>query len=314
MRLIGINGGGKNTEAVLFDENGRILNYVRGEASSQISVSDEVPLEHLGIVLERLTGSDSGRIDHVFAGISGSMENRQRHDHLIQYLKQRFPDAERIAALNDATNAFRSIAHDGDGITANASTGSSVFYISGDTVGQIGGWGYIFGDEGSAYDLGRRAIRAALRAKDGRGSSTKLTGIIDEMLGRPLTDALNSVYEGGRQKVAEFSKAIFTAVKQNDATATRQLEESARQMAEAITAAGRKLNCSLIRVALSGHLWEEKAYYNAVDQIVGKTCQLIIPSLPKCYGAAVQALALSGKAWTKSFEKNFSESLSGFAK
>lgn len=69
------------------------------------------------------------------------------------------------------------------------------------------------------------------------------------------------------------------------------------------------MNTALLRVALSGSMWNEKLYYNAVDHIVGGKCQLIIPTMPKVYGAAVQALQLSGMQWSREFEKMFKETL-----
>ena len=41
---------------------------------------------------------------------------------------------------------------------------------------RAGGWGYVLGDEGSGYWIGRAALRAVLREADRRGPATQLTG------------------------------------------------------------------------------------------------------------------------------------------
>lgn len=232
MYFIGINGGGKNTDAVLFEESGKVLAFVRGEASSQIAGHDEVSFAHLGQSLDLLLkGREDIRVDWVFAGISGTMENKQRRAKVLNFLKNRFPEAKAIDVLNDAANAFRSISPTGDGIVANVSTGSSVFYMAADQVGQIGGWGYLLADEGSAYDLGRRVLVCVLREKDGRGSSTKMTALLEKKLGMSVTDALPGIYEGGRVGIASFASVLFDAVREKDVVASKQLEESARAIA-----------------------------------------------------------------------------------
>ena len=40
---------------------------------------------------------------------------------------------------------------------------------------RVGGWGYVLGDEGSGYDIGRQALVAIMKSYDGRGKSTQLT-------------------------------------------------------------------------------------------------------------------------------------------
>ena len=61
------------------------------------------------------------------------------------------------------------------GIVAQAGTGSDAFLVQPGGQMSIGGWGYIFGDEGSGYDIGERTLRAAIHAFDGRGPKTLWT-------------------------------------------------------------------------------------------------------------------------------------------
>lgn len=307
MRLIALNGGGKNTEAVLANEDGCVLGMSRGEAGSQITKDDTVAFEHIRNVIRNLPGFGKEKIDGVFAGISGSLENEERHEKTEKFLRDLVPEAKKIEVLNDASNSFRSVAETGDGIVANCATGSVVFAISGDGISQVGGWGYVFSDEGSAFDLGKRAIRCALREKDGRGSKTAMTAMIEKKIGRDLSEFISEFYAGGRTEISDFAQILLDAAKANDVVACKQLDDAAAAVANMISAAGRKLNCSLMRVALSGYMWENKVYYDAVDRHVGNNCQLLIPSMPKVYGAAVQAAQMMGIKTGREFRKNFTE-------
>lgn len=307
MRLIALNGGGKNTEAVLVNEEGYVLDIARGEAGSQITRDEVAALEHIRNVVCELADAEKTKIDGVFAGISGSMENEGRHEKTEKFLREIVPEAQKIKVLNDASNSFRSVAETGDGIVANCATGSVVFAVSAEGISQVGGWGYVFSDEGSAFDLGKRAIRCALREKDGRGSKTVMTAMIERKIGCELSEFISEFYAGGRIEISDFAQILLEAAKENDLVACKQLDDAAAAVADMIDAAGRKLNCSLIRVALSGYMWENKKYYEAVDRHVGSNCQLLIPAMPKVYGAAVQAAQMMSIKVGKEFRRNFSE-------
>ncbi|MBO2517650.1 MAG: hypothetical protein CW338_10380 [Clostridiales bacterium] len=310
MRLIALNGGGKITEAVLINEEGTVLKIAKGEAGSQITKDDSAAFEHIREVIGKLKDDAEGEADYVFAGISGSLENKERHEKTVRFLRGLFPGAEKIEVLNDASNSFRSVAETGDGIVANCATGSAVFAISQDGISQVGGWGYVFSDEGSAFDLGKRAIRCALREKDGRGSKTMMTAMIEKKIGCELSQFIAGFYAGGRTEISDFASILLDAAKANDVVACKQLEDAASAVADMIAAAGRKLNCSLIRVALSGYMWENRTYYEAVDRHVGNYCQLLIPDMPKVYGAAVQAAQHAGLKPGREFRKTFAASYS----
>jgi N-acetylglucosamine kinase-like BadF-type ATPase len=100
-------------------------------------------------------------------------------------------DADRIAALlRDRTGARVAVGDDtdaalagafrgGPGIVVIAGTGSGAAGrdAAGRTV-RVGGHGYLLGDEGGGYWIGRQAVSAALRAADGTGPPTALTELV----------------------------------------------------------------------------------------------------------------------------------------
>jgi len=85
--------------------------------------------------------------------------------------------ARRVSVTTDIAIAFQAAFGTGGGILLVGGTGSIA--QGRDRTGkivQVGGYGWQFGDDGSASSIGRAALNAVLRARDGRGPATELTG------------------------------------------------------------------------------------------------------------------------------------------
>lgn len=92
-------------------------------------------------------------------------------------------DVEEVWVSHDA-RLLLAAASVSAGIAVVAGTGSSVYgRAAGGREVTVGGWGHLLGDEGSGYDIGRRALRAVTQAADGRGARTRLTDAIQAALG-----------------------------------------------------------------------------------------------------------------------------------
>lgn len=295
MYIIAINGGGTKTEAALLDETGTVYKKEEGEASSATALHVTHSIDHLNDLLLKLTSASIEKPSYVWAGISGAEENREKHDVVEGFLKGFFGEGVSVTISTDTVNAFRSVVHDGEGIVANVSTGSSVFSVNKENgIRQVGGWGYLLGDEGSAYDLGRRALVSVLRQYDGRGGKTLMTEMIREQTGRPINELIPEVYRGGRNEIARYADCLLDAARKNDRVAVHNLDEAAAGIADAIKTAGNDLGCSLVRVALSGAMWENRNYYENVDHYVGRNYQMLLPKYSKLTGAAILALREAG--------------------
>lgn len=314
MHIIAINGGGTRTEAVLLDETGTVLRKEEGEASSATALHVTHSIDHLNELLMKLTKGISEKTACVWAGISGVTENREKHDVVEGFLTGFFGNETRIFISTDTVNAFRSVVYDGEGIVANVSTGSSVFSVNKENgIRQIGGWGYLLGDEGSAYDLGRRALVSVLRQYDGRGGKTLMTEMIREQTGKPINELIPEVYRGGRNEIARYAGCLLDAAGRNDRVALHNLDEAAAGIADAIKTAGNDLGCSLMRVALSGSMWENRIYYDNVDHYVGRNYQMLLPQYTKLTGAAIMALREAGTRVDKAMIEKLGNNI-GFIK
>ena len=84
-----------------------------------------------------------------------------------------------VKIVNDAEILLAAGSPTGPKLAMVCGTGSIVYGRT--TTGELiraGGWGYLFGDEGSGYAIGVAALRAVMQAYDGRGPSTLLTGLV----------------------------------------------------------------------------------------------------------------------------------------
>jgi N-acetylglucosamine kinase-like BadF-type ATPase len=161
---------------------------------------------------------------------------------------------------NDATLLFAAGTPEGWGLAMIAGTGSIAFTIDRTgRDGRTGGWGYLMGDEGSAFRLGLNGLRAACRAADRVGPTTT---ILDAFLAKLGTveprDFIPAVYRGAWDKaaIAGLAPLVLQAAMAGDEMADRLVRTEARELAE--TAAGAVKNAGLsaspVPTALTGGL------------------------------------------------------------
>jgi N-acetylglucosamine kinase-like BadF-type ATPase len=173
---LGVDGGQSSTTALIADEAGRIVG--RGQAGPCNHVAAPEAEEKFkrvigGCVREACEDAKLDAETIVFTaacfGFSGGPHDKEIYTRaLIRSEKYKFTHDAEIALTG---------AHEGaPGIVVIAGTGSMTFGRNAEgKTARAGGWGYVFGDEGGAFDLVRRALRAALAAEEGWGPDTLLT-------------------------------------------------------------------------------------------------------------------------------------------
>lgn len=156
--------------------------------------------------------------------------------------------AERLVLTNDAEPLLAAASPQNWGIALISGTGS--FAIGRNRKGvteRCGGWGYLFGDEGSGYALAIAGLQAAARAADGRSESTQLLARLQQRLGVSTPQELvEAIYrpEFSRHQVAELADVVFEADRDGDLTARGLIHDSATQLAELVQTLVRKLDFS----------------------------------------------------------------------
>ncbi len=256
--VIGVDGGGSKTVAVLAD--GRMRELGRGQAgpSNYQVVGIEAAQEAIRTAVRgafEVAGLPPMPVRTICLGMAGvgRAEDRGWVDELARSAKL----AERVIVANDGQLLLWAGTPEGVGVGVISGTGSIAYGRAADgREARNGGWGYIMGDEGSGYWLGRAALQAVAQAADGRGQATSLTGRILKYWGLTQPGELVAkVYRNGtgRVEIAELAGLVFEEAQAGDATALRIEGQAARDLAEmAMLTASRLRLTGMIPCALGG--------------------------------------------------------------
>jgi N-acetylglucosamine kinase-like BadF-type ATPase len=277
--FLGIDGGGTRTVALLADDEGRLVGRAESGASNPLKVGFGAAEREI-LKAVRACARNAGLASTVLrasppvlravcAGIAG-VDRRAAHRPLLAWMRRHIP-ARRHLLTSDAAIALAAAVGDKPGIVVIAGTGCIAF--ARDDQGNLlraGGWGIPFDDRGSGYDLGRKAVTAALEAFDGRGTQTALTDAICRQLGLPdISEIISRQLD--QQQIAALFPLVMDAAKDGDLVARHLCDEAASELARlavalieragwagrampVVTAGGVFQSSQLIRRAFTRHL------------------------------------------------------------
>lgn len=235
MHVLGIDAGGTKTVCLLADGEGQVLAEARGPGAN-LQTSGELEVEKaLHQVIEEAMGERDARPEAVCLGIAGV--DRPQDEAVVAGIMRRLGFKQRMLIVNDALIALVAGAGDGPGVVVVAGTGSIAY--GRDAAGRAaraGGWGYILGDEGGGFWIGRSALAAVVRQSDGRGPATALTDLVlaELQLASP-TELIEVIYERGLQRhtIARIAGVVERAAEAGDAVAAEILRRAAIELSTA---------------------------------------------------------------------------------
>ncbi|CDO03340.1 Glucosamine kinase GspK [Oceanobacillus picturae] len=295
---IGIDGGGTKTNAVLADEKGNILSQAISGASNPNAVGEQElsqVFQTLFLKLDNEGKTPLKNVKWVYAGIAGSA-NPANRTLLESILSKLLPHAT-VFVEPDAVCALYSGTYGGAGIVQIAGTGSITYGMNeaGDQ-GRVGGWGYLFGDEGSGYAIGRAGVTEALKSVDGRGEPTILLEMLYEHFQvSQAQELIKKVYNAKQPKtiIAPLSRIVFQAYAQEDLVAQAILQQAAKDIASQIMALYRTLftGDEKTKVVLCGGVFQEKAVmpFLLKDYLENIPITLVQPEFPPVAGSLIGA-------------------------
>ena len=205
--FLAIDGGGTKTELVLFTGEGRIIRHARTGSTNINAVGEEKATAELLRGIDRVLLGE--RPELVFAGVSGCSIDRNAEIHK-NAIKSRISGAP-VIVKSDIFNVIHSYRGAESCIAVICGTGSCVFAYDGGKLLRFGGWGYLFGDAGSGYEIGKEVLRRCFFHNDGVGEASLVTELAEKKIGGRAIDKLQSFYSGGRDKVAAFAPVAFEA-------------------------------------------------------------------------------------------------------
>jgi N-acetylglucosamine kinase-like BadF-type ATPase len=181
---LGFDGGGTKTECVVLDARGKVVGEGRGGPSNPMRAGYEQSFHALSeAAAEALKNASlrTGSISGVCAGLAGAGQ-RSVVRRMLVFLAQEFPGAV-AQVVADYEIALEAAAGTGPGVVVIAGTGSAAYgrNARGETA-HAGGYGPWVGDEGSAFEIGRRAVGVMARTRDNAAPVTLLAEMIPAAL------------------------------------------------------------------------------------------------------------------------------------
>ena len=233
--FLGVDGGQSGTSAAIGDETGRILGTGEaGPCNHAAAGEGRAKLERAvsGSVAAACAeaGLNAGEVEFEAAclGMSGGPDDKR--EILAAMLR-----ARQLIVTTDAVVALAGAMGGGQGTIVIAGTGSIGFgRNAGGRSARAGGWGYVFGDEGGAFDIARQSLRAALRMEEGWGPPTSLRdGLLAATGSVSANEALHRFYtpEWPRSRVASLAPLTDEAARSGDRVALDILTRAAQDLA-----------------------------------------------------------------------------------
>lgn len=248
--VLGIDGGGTSTRALIMRADGTVIGQGQSSASNFDSTGVEKASQAIEIAVSQAKHDAKLANDIIFnaayLGIAGVVSEHDRQIVRDIANKVNLAPQAKIGIHHDCRIALAGALDSKPGIIQIIGTGSSTFGIN--DAGEewrSGDWGHLFSDEGSAYDLGRSALRIAVMSYDGRlNPPSPLLNTIPEALGiQHYDDLLYRVYVDGLDKTdtAQLAKLLIDASGEGCPHATKVIQNSASDIADCIRAIREKL-------------------------------------------------------------------------
>ncbi|MDP3047271.1 MAG: BadF/BadG/BcrA/BcrD ATPase family protein [Chloroflexota bacterium] len=302
--VLGVDGGGTKTTAILLDRGGSVLGRGQAGPSNRYAVGDATAGVELRRAIEaalergNVAAADVRVICLGMAGVDRPGDSAA----VTSVVRGILPAAE-VLVHNDALIALAGGVGRLYGVVLIAGTGAIAYGVDAQRHSRrASGWGHLLGDEGSGYDIGLRALRAVLRAHDGRGPATTLTARVLSAwnLNRP-EDLIGLVYapDFPRRRIASLLPLVDEAVGAGDAVARELLVSAGHELGQAACAVIRGLGMEqeVFEVVLAGGAFQTRHLLrDAVDETVralAPRAVLIEPRHEPAMGAALLALQLA---------------------
>jgi len=200
---------------------------------------------------------DGATVTSICAGFTGLAQSAADRAKIEQIFAEYFPNATCTLVL-DIELAYRAYFKPGAGILLYAGTGSIAMHIN--LEGELlrsGGWGYLLGDEGAGYWIGREAMRhialqLELKTRD------PFTDLICKKLGiSNWGDIRSIVYGAERSSVAAITKDVASLALQGDTVAVEILERASEHLAELISRSDEIIGQAELPITFSGGIASE---------------------------------------------------------
>lgn len=295
--VLGVDGGGTATRCVIATASGHILARGTGGPSNPLTAGVDSAVAAIGAAVKQ--ASNRCGIDRFAASVMGiaGTERASAMEDLGSGLRGR--GFKRFRLTSDAEVALAGATGCRPGVVVISGTGSIAYGENGDgDRARSGGWGWRLGDEGSGYDIGNKALIAALRDYDGRGAPTLLRGMVEGELGLgDPSELVDRVYnEGmGSEEVAALASLVGKAADEGDGVALTILRGAGEELGIAASSVINRLGLQGgFTVGIVGGVFKlSPVIQDSLSQEIRRvapSCSITPPLFPPEVGAVLLAL------------------------
>lgn len=249
---LGIEGGGTRTTWVLLDPKGHECR--RGEAGAgNVLLLTPAQLDSLARSIHRAVGA--GRLVTAIGATFAGCNRTPEQERVRRALAKCWPKA-RIVVAGDTRSALVAAHGQADGICVIAGTGSNVVAQKDGVLSKAGGWGHLFSDHGSGYDLARRALEAVYTYYDATQEVTPLgQAFLRVSAQNSLEDLVGWVLQrASKTEVAALAPLVFEEAQHGDKLAKMTLQDGAHALAMRVFCLAKRLKWTKASVGLVGGL------------------------------------------------------------
>ena len=271
MHFLGIDAGATATQWALIDEAGLVISGSAAAMDGHIyRPSSKERMEQ--VLNEISTEVRNYKLTSAYMGITGVTS-----DGSIETLAESILGVS-IKVVSDIELAYRANFSEGEGILLYAGTGSVAFAIDNlSNPHQIGGWGYLLGDEGAGYWIGREAIRHAMfdiETKAEFKPKSLTSEILDVIGGKDWSSVKSFVYSQERSAIASLSKLVNTSAEAGDVDAIRIIRKAAGHLAYLVRRMDESLAGGSLPVKFTGGISRSAILYQELNQVLPKRISL----------------------------------------
>jgi N-acetylglucosamine kinase-like BadF-type ATPase len=243
MHVLGIDAGGTKTVCYLADAHGNVVAEARRGGANLQAVGELEVEKVLHEVMDEAIGARGIAPAAICLGIAGV--DRPGDLKVVRGIMKRIGYQARVLVVNDALVALEAGAPGQPGVVVISGTGSIAYgrNAKGEAA-RAGGWGYVLGDEGSGYWIGRAALRAVLRESDRRGPTTALSALLLDHFGVAQAQGLiHEIYHTNLKPTAigALAQCVQKAFSQGDAVAIGILRAAADELESSAVSVARRL-------------------------------------------------------------------------
>jgi N-acetylglucosamine kinase-like BadF-type ATPase len=316
--IIGVDGGGTKTRAIIGTKEGNILAFMDGHGTNIKSTPAHEVRQHIQHLLESLVQKISATkydVSTIFLCVAGG-DRQEDIKRWKAWIAPMLPSTScKVTVTNDAVAALTSGTFTREGLVVIAGTGSIVYAVQQNSISRMGGWGYLLGDEGSGYYIGQEALRAITRQYDAYGLNEDAfsKAILERLALTDPTEIITLIYEHTQPRIciSSITRTVLLLATQNNEIAKRIVDRAVTHLVQLLQMMFRKEpQVKKFPIVTCGGLFENQYFVQCFQAKLQQSTidnQIIQPEVPPAIGAFINGLFSEGIPMTKALQQTVKE-------